>query len=90
MFFGWGTKRKQWNLSNGYFLICAYNYFHIMFILRVIIHKKWFIISSNRAEDKQLSKEDFKLLFPDKKPVVNAYYSQATLPAYIDFKQLIK
>jgi hypothetical protein len=72
MWFGWGTKHKYWDLEDGRSLLCVYKYTHLMFVIRFITSKRWFLQGERRSEDRELSADEvYKML--GELPKVSAY-----------------
>jgi len=73
LFWGWGKRRKVFDLGNGYVLICVYSYFHISFILRFVTSKKWFIQEVSTQHAKELTAIQVRQLLGRKTPFIHDY-----------------
>lgn len=71
--FGWGTRQKSWALADGQQLLLVYKYFHLFFIFRVASDQKWFLIGNDRREDREISVEQVRVLFPANTPSLNLW-----------------
>ena len=72
IFFGWGKKSKEWELSDGTSLLCAWSYFHI-FWLPVALRRKWYKVGKLRGDEERLTIEQVKALFGGKLPSIGIW-----------------
>lgn len=71
--FGWGTKNKTWFIDDARSLIVVWKYFHIFFF-PVAYDVKWHLIGDARSEDRVISEEELKKLFPVNRPNISIWY----------------
>ena len=72
MIFGWRTRRKHWDIGNGYTLRCSFKYFHIWYIIRLITDVNWWIIGPD-GKIRMVSKSQLDELLPSGAPNISAY-----------------
>lgn len=61
IFFGWGTKTKQWKIGDKV-LVLSYQYFHLFFFFTGTAGYTWQLLGDKRSEDKELTKEELEEL----------------------------
>ena len=68
MFYGWGTKSKDWTMSDGRQLVLRYRFFSIMFIFQIAFAKKWMLIGRDRAMDQTVDRNELQRLYGNDVP----------------------
>ncbi|MES2088058.1 MAG: hypothetical protein V4467_03650 [Patescibacteria group bacterium] len=65
--FGWGKKSRRWPIGEGKELVATWSYFSLNFVaLAWAIH--WYVIGENRSEDREVTYDEVKALFPQNTP----------------------
>ena len=72
MFYGWLRRQKAWPLANGDLLVCKYDISHIMWTIRMVTNRRWFIQSMNGQLTK-VDKNEVKNLAGGTLPKLHAY-----------------
>ncbi|MDB5195102.1 MAG: hypothetical protein JWO84_286 [Parcubacteria group bacterium] len=63
MYYGSGTKSREWPLSDGKTLVLKYKYVELFFC-PISMKRKWYVIGDKRSEDVEISKEAAYRLLP--------------------------
>ena len=63
MFYGWGSRNKNWTMPDGRQLICQYNYFSLMFIIRLVWRRRWHLVGRDRAMDQEVNREELAKVY---------------------------
>ena len=72
LFFGWGTKIKSWVVDNEHQLVAHWSYFSIFFC-PIAFGITWHIRGDSRLEDKMISHNDVKRMFPVATPDIGMW-----------------
>ena len=75
LFWGSGTRSKYWDVGNGLFVVCVYRYAHILFVIRWITSKKWYLQGDRRSEDRELTADEVEQFINEYQPKISAYSS---------------
>ena len=67
MIYGWGRKNKSWAMPDGRHLVCDYNYFSLLFIIRLVWKRRWHVVGNNRDMDQQVTREQLAQIYGDQK-----------------------
>lgn len=71
--YGWKTKTLAWDIGNGKHVVCVYRYEHLMFIIRWVSKKEWYLQGDKRSDDQVLTKEQVNEIFGGEIPKVSAW-----------------
>jgi len=72
MFWGWGTKSKQWDLGDGRILMLSWSYFSLLFC-PVSSNTQWFILSDSRSQDRRIGYGEVQALIPENTPTMSLW-----------------
>lgn len=61
LFFGWGTKSKNWDIGNGQFVVMTWRYFHL-FLMPIGYGVSYHVIGDSRSEDREVSRGEAESL----------------------------
>lgn len=81
MFFGWGQKSKQAAMPDGKGIVLTWRYFSLMFLFQIAFGKKWFLLTNDRAEDRQVPKGELQAMYGEAVPDLNPWQQWGLLIA---------
>jgi hypothetical protein len=82
MFYGWGTKSKEFTAPDGRVLACFYDYVSLMFIFTFVWRKKWKRMSPD-GRGIEIAKDDVEQLFFPEKPPSIGIWTQYSLAFFL-------
>ncbi len=69
--FGWGKKTRKWPMDNGKELVVTWSYFSLNFLSGLAWSIRWYIVGDNRSEDREITYDEVKKLFPENTPCLS-------------------
>lgn len=86
IFFGWGTKKREFILENIGHLFVRYNFFHVMFVLTVAWSPAYILVRQGEQGwySNTISKEEATRLNGGSTPDINVWWKYS-LPGAIGF-----
>jgi hypothetical protein len=66
--FGWGKKTRKWPMGDGKELVATWSYFSFNFLPGLAWSVRWYIVGDSRSEDREVTYDEVKSLFPQNTP----------------------
>jgi hypothetical protein len=83
IFFGWGRKSKSWSFidedQTPKAILCVYDYFDMFFFFKLVVRKKWYIVTENRSEDEEISFKELQEMTPGYTPQLSVWEAYGLL-----------